>query len=577
MKTMNRFFFISVLILLINNFSFSQVKTDTLKTQQVTVVKSYSPSLSNAFLIPSFPSVDDSIYIKNNVLKYKILENQIVSTFEPNKAKPLKLVRQKNEALFNTSLYSGFGNKGQVLIRMFSLIPIDRNQSYGFIFNRRGYSKDVIESELNSNMNSLFMGANHILRTNEIRSDSKFSFDSNRNNFFGIYNNNLNDFFIKNLNPLISLSHFNLHNKTVFYDNVFNSLEFKIRNTYDNFNSSEQELNFNAKIKISISRSYISAQIKLNGLSSKFKKDFFDEMPIEIKNLNTGAKIEWIKINSDFKFKIGGSIDYFDKSNMFSSKLNYYPNIYFEYNKNRKLIPYLISDGKLIINSYSLLSQKNPFLAPAFKIRPTSSKFNSRVGLKSLIYSNLEFDFSIGYDDIENFTFFRRLPYSFNLEDNSYGLSNAYEARFTDLSLVDFDLKFKLNFGNNNNFLFNVKYLAYNINDESLIFNLPSIKMNFEGQISLTKRINISFISKLIGEREIVKWEYLLNQNPNLSNYEIEELPIYYKLNLNVNYKLLDELDLNVLFELTDRNGVWADFYQHKSLFLLGARYKFNL
>ena len=44
-----------------------------------------------------------------------------------------------------------------------------------------------------------------------------------------------------------------------------------------------------------------------------------------------------------------------------------------------------------------------------------------------------------------------------------------------------------------------------------------------------------------------------------------------------MNYKLLDELDLNVLFELTDRNGVWADFYQHKSLFLLGARYKFNL
>ena len=278
-----------------------------------------------------------------------------------------------------------------------------------------------------------------------------------------------------------------------------------------------------------------------------------------------------------FKFKIGGSIDYFDKSNMFSSKLNYYPSIYFEYNKNRKLIPYLISDGKLIINSYSLLSQNNPFLAPVFKIRPTSSKFNSRVGLKSLIYSNLEFDFSIGYDDIENFTFFRRLPYSFNLEDNSYGLSNAYEARFADLSLVDFYLKFKLNFGNNNNFLFNVKYLAYNTNDEFPIFNLPSIKMNFEGQISLTKRINISFISKLIGEREIVKWEYLLNQDPNSSNYETEELPIYYKLNLNVNYKLLDEFDLNVLFELNDRNGVWADFYQHKSLFLLGARYKFNL
>ena len=157
-----------------------------------------------------------------------------------------------------------------------------------------------------------------------------------------------------------------------------------------------------AKIKYLFLKLYISSN-KLNGLSSKLRRLLMKCN--YLKNLNAGAKIEWIKINSDFKFKIGGSVDYFDKSNMFSSKLNYYPNIYFEYNKNRKLIPYLISNGKLIINSYSLLSQKNPFLAPAFKIRPTSSKFNSRVGLKSLIYSNLEFDFSIGYDDIENFTF----------------------------------------------------------------------------------------------------------------------------------------------------------------------------
>ena len=68
-----------------------------------------------------------------------------LASFEPNKAKPLKLIRQKNQSLFNTSFYSGLGNKGQFLIRMLSLIPIDRNQSYGFIVNRRGYSKDVLK------------------------------------------------------------------------------------------------------------------------------------------------------------------------------------------------------------------------------------------------------------------------------------------------------------------------------------------------------------------------------------------------------------------------------------------------
>ena len=294
MKRMNRFFIISALILFVNNVLFAQSQKDTLKTQQVTVIKSYTPSLSDAFLIPSFPNVNDSVYIKNNKLNYNILENQIFSTFEPNKAKPLKLIRRKNQSLFNTSFYSGLGNKGQFLIRMLSLIPIDRNQSYGFIVNRRGYSKDVLNSEINSNKNSFLIGANHILKTSEIRSDSKLTFDMNRNNYYGIYNDGFNDFFIKNLNPLISLSRFNLHNSTVFYDNIINLLEFKISNTSDNYNSSEQQLDFFTNLKIPISRSNLKVQIKLKGLNSRFKEDFFIKTPIDLKYLNTGAKIVMI-------------------------------------------------------------------------------------------------------------------------------------------------------------------------------------------------------------------------------------------------------------------------------------------
>ena len=65
---MNRLFFISVSILFFNNISFSQSQKDNLKIEQVTVIKSFTPSLSNAFLIPSFPKVNDSIYIKNGIV-----------------------------------------------------------------------------------------------------------------------------------------------------------------------------------------------------------------------------------------------------------------------------------------------------------------------------------------------------------------------------------------------------------------------------------------------------------------------------------------------------------------------------
>ena len=101
--------------------------------------------------------------------------------------------------------------------------------------------------------------------------------------------------------------------------------------------------------------------------------------------------------------------------------------------------------------------------------------------------------------------------------------------------------------------------------------------MNFEGQINLTKRINFYITSKFLGDRDSAKWIYLLNEDPISSKYQIKSLPVYYSLNIKVNYKLLDEFDLNAKIELNDRNGEWGNFYRHKSLILLGVRYKFNL
>jgi len=576
---MNRsFLFFNVIFILLNsNLLFPQVENDTLKTLQVTVIKSYTPSLSDAFLIPSIPKVNDSIYIKKNKLNYNLLENQIISTFVPNKAKPLKLIRQKNQSLFNTSFYSGIGNQGQLSLRVISLISLDRNQSFGYFIDRHGYSKDIPNSKVRSNQNSIFIGANHILKTNELRSDSKLSFGLNKNNYYGIYNDDLNEIMIKNIDPLISISHLSIQNNFIFYDNIINSLEFKINNTSDNFDSSEQQVNFLVNLKVPISRSYLIAQIKLNGLNSRFQEDFFTKNSIDSKYLNTGAKIEWVSLNSNYKIKIGAKFDYFDRSSFFKTKLKYYPNIYFEYNKNQNFIPYLVSDGKLILNTYFMSGYENPFLAPIFKLKPTSKNYNSRIGLKSIIYSNIEFDFSVGYDEIENFSLYKRLPFDLNRENYSYALSNAYQIEYRDLSLIDFIVKFKLNFGNENKFLFEVNYTSYDSKKDYPLWNLPSISMKFENQINLTKRINLYFNSYVLGDRDSVDWVYLLNQDPDKSQYQIKSLPIFYSLNMKVNYKLIDEFDVNVSINLNEKNGKWSNFVRHKSLILFGACYKFNL
>jgi hypothetical protein len=63
---------------------------DNLGTQQVIVTKSYSPSLSNVFKIRSKPEVNDFLSKKKLGVNYTFLSVPVISTFEPNKASPLK-------------------------------------------------------------------------------------------------------------------------------------------------------------------------------------------------------------------------------------------------------------------------------------------------------------------------------------------------------------------------------------------------------------------------------------------------------------------------------------------------------
>ena len=73
---------ITSLLILFTGISFSQVKKDTLKTEEISVVKPYTPTISEAFKVKSNPVIDASnSFQKENVihipLKGKISEKHI--------------------------------------------------------------------------------------------------------------------------------------------------------------------------------------------------------------------------------------------------------------------------------------------------------------------------------------------------------------------------------------------------------------------------------------------------------------------------------------------------------------------
>lgn len=72
----------------------AQEKED-LGTQKVTVTKSYTPSLSDAFKLNTEEFDLKALQPETRKLEYQPQEIKVISTFVPNKASPLKLQRKK--------------------------------------------------------------------------------------------------------------------------------------------------------------------------------------------------------------------------------------------------------------------------------------------------------------------------------------------------------------------------------------------------------------------------------------------------------------------------------------------------
>ena len=60
---------------------------DNIGTETVTVVKPYSPTVSDAFKIKSSPSLNDSIMLQKKKINYSIFSVPVASTFTPAKGK----------------------------------------------------------------------------------------------------------------------------------------------------------------------------------------------------------------------------------------------------------------------------------------------------------------------------------------------------------------------------------------------------------------------------------------------------------------------------------------------------------
>ena len=577
---MDRNRLILFLFLLSTSISDAQKNENSIETENVIIVKSYTPSLSDAFKIKSDPSISDSISNEKFELVYDLKKIPVISTFEPNKATPLKLKQKILYDPFNTFFSGAFGNKNQLFFNISSLIEIDRSQRIGFNFYKDGFGNDLDNTVLRSNQNYNEIGFNHNLRSNQYNVNTQFKFSKSLNNYFGLNENVLDQSFINLIDPQIRRNKLKVRSNWNWYDYFLNNFILQANLSTDNFDSIEKQIGLSANFGSELARSNFKGKIKIQGLNTRFVSSYFQKIQEEYSQAQGSLSVFWQNTSNDFRFKIGAGVSYFLGIDQISNDLIYYPEIEILYQKKEnKLTPYLKATGGANLNSYRSLSDVNPYLAPTTTLIPTFNKYNIQLGTRSRLASVLNFDFGLIFDEVENFNYYQRLPFDNENELESYRLSNAFESKYLDLSFYGFNASIIINMIKDNFIRFETSYRFFNTQDEEVLWNIPSLQANWESQIKWNDRLAFSFKGSLWGDRSASLRPIFLEQDLSddlIINEEI--LPIFIRTSAHITYKITEQFDLFFKGRLNSNgiHGRWSYFPEPPLLILGGITYKFD-
>ncbi|MBR98518.1 MAG: hypothetical protein CMC57_00930 [Flavobacteriaceae bacterium] len=563
---------------------YSQIQDkDDIQTQEVTVVKSNQPIISNVFKIRSAPMIGDTLFQQKFKIEYDHISAPVVSTFVPNKASPLKLKKQESSFLYNSYFSWGYGNQSQALIDFASMISIDRNQSMGvdFNFTSLGSQNNTL---LKSQQNYFTTSFLHLFKSTKYRVESSFKFDRRHLNFYGLFTDydwvNIPSFRSSLIDAEQNLNYLKIKSNWEWFNSIVKKIDFDTMLTIDYFDNTEQLINLNSEIRLPVFDFFLELKPNLNYINTNFVSSFIDNAPLNKQTSLLNLDFQIVNIGEKANFEFGTKAFYLFGDSIEKSNLYFFPKIKFSYRaSSSNLSSFIEFDGDLKLNSYTLFSKTNPYVFPSLNLRPTNTPYSARAGVKNSLSSGLEFSFAGIYSRSEIHPIFKRLPYLISNFDLAYNMGTSYEIVYDRLDQLGFETSFLMRFNEYNKLSINTKYVNPISFNEISAWNVPSLTIDFEAHFRFFNKIYLQTYGNYIGRRDSAYHPVFLNTDFFESKPEIKSLDAF----LYFSSRLIYQTKSNWAFFFEFKNNFgsnysrWAFYQDYENNFLLGLRYKFDI
>ena len=162
-----------------------------------------------------------------------------------------------------------------------------------------------------------------------------------------------------------------------------------------------------------------------------------------------------------------------------------------------KWVPFINYSGSYDLNSFTAFSLENPFVAPTLTIKTTQVNHHGDLGFNTYPGSGLSFRLNAHYSQHDNFPLFKRLPYDQNNKDVAYRLANAYEVIYDNIEKMAIITRIAMRFSEYNKISLETGYFKYIRNGGQKVWNLPSLKIDFNANFRLGRKLFFSSWRKL--------------------------------------------------------------------------------
>ncbi|MGL5113048.1 MAG: TonB-dependent receptor [Flavobacterium sp.] len=572
-----------VLLLFVLQLSFGQKKNETIATEEVNVVKSFSPTVSDAFKIKETPTLDDKGNAQKEIVKYTVLPFPVVSTFTPSKGVAAAVEKSKAMKLFENYASFGIGNYGTLNGELFVNHKLNAADYVGGRFQHHSSQGGIDEVQLDDHFYDtkldFFYGSNQ----SDISWKVTGGFQSQTYNWYGLpkqfgstLTDDLRNDLINGISPEQKYSTITLGATADFQDSMFSETSANFHHFTDAFGSSENRFLGKPSFEIELMNAAIHTDVVFDYVGGSFENNYPKTNTEKLKYsfINLGLAPRFEMQEDDWTLQIGASFFYSLDTQASKSKLYFYPNFKASYKVVGDLmIFYLGADGHLKQNTYMNFVNENPFLSPTLFLQPTDVKYSLFAGLKGKLANAISYNVSASYLNEGNKALFKAHDYTESSANEAYAFGNSFGIVYDDVKTISLFGELKADFSKNTTFGISAEVNSYTTDVQAEAWNLPAMKINATLDVVITEKWFAGAKVFFVGERK----ESQLNTDVASQATPIT-LKSYFDANLHVGYKYNERitafLRANNISNQTYQK--WVNFPVQGFQIVAGANYKFD-